>query len=298
MMGSRQFLPDERIYLWDTTGGKLLHVLTGVRGVATNLALSPDGRMLAVTYAPQGFSDILEERMRNAVYLWEVASGRPRGRLEGHGEAVSCVAWSPDGRFLVSGSEDSTLLVWDMSDPLASKRPRDGVLTAKELTDLWEDLSGLDAEKAYRAIGRLAGSPGQAVAFLRERLRPVPPADPARLRKLLADLDDRRFAVRRRAANELEAMQETAAPALREFLKGKPVLEYRRRVERLLGRLEASVPPPDRLREMRAVEVLEVIGTSEACRLLQALTRGAPEVRLTREARGAVRRLTARAARR
>ena len=259
-------------------------------------AFSPDGRTLAVSYTGHragrfGIGET-DRRVGRAVHLWETATGRPRGWLEGHREAVNGVAWSPDGRFLASGSDDSTILVWDMSDPLASMKPKGEALTTKELAALWEDLASLDAVRAYRAIGRLAGSPRQTVAFLGEHLRPVAPPDPARLRKLVAGLDARRFGVRRKAAQELAGLQEAAAPALRARLKARPSLEYRRRVERLLARLE-GVPPPERLRGIRAVEVLERVSNPEARRVLESLAGGAPEVLLTREARAAVRRLPA-----
>jgi hypothetical protein len=51
-----------------------------------------------------------------------------------------------------------------------------------------------------------------------------------------------------------------------------------------LGQLEA-VPSPEQLQALRAVEALELAGSPEAHRLLEVLARGAPEARLTREAK-------------
>ena len=68
-------------------------------------------------------------------------------------------------------------------------------------------------------------------------------------------------------------------------------MEVRQRVEQLLRKLTSSVPPPEVLRGIRAVEVVEEIATPEARQLLDALAQGVPEGRLTREAKLALQRL-------
>jgi hypothetical protein len=50
---------------------------------------------------------------------------------------------------------------------------------------------------------------------------------------------------------------------------------------------------PERVQALRAVEVLEWIGTPEARKVLEALATGAPAARLTREARASLGRLPA-----
>ena len=107
---------------------------------------------------------------------------------------------------------------------------------------------------------------------------------------LTASLDS----VREKAAGELERWGERAVPALRRALVGGPSPEARRQIERLLGRLDGPVTAPEALRAVRAVEVLEQAGTPEARRVLEALAGGAPEARLTREAKASLGRLLAR----
>lgn len=166
-----------------------------------------------------------------------------------------------------------------------------GPLSSAELPSLWADLAGGDAVKAYRAIGRLAAAPELTVPWLRERLRPVAAADPQHLARLLADLDSNRFAVREQAMAELEKLGELAEPALQKALEGQPALEFRRRVEQLIEKLRGPITHPDHLRVWRALEVLEHVGTPAAKQVLERMAQGAPESRLTQEAKESLQRL-------
>jgi hypothetical protein len=64
-----------------------------------------------------------------------------------------------------------------------------------------------------------------------------------------------------------------------------------RRAERLLAAAEALSGSSEGLRILRAVMVLEYIGTPEAQKVLQAWSRGAEGALLTREAKASLARL-------
>jgi WD40 repeat protein len=49
------------------------------------------------------------------IHLWDPASRRAVGRIDGDGGAISALAFSPDGFVLATGSEDTTALVWDLA---------------------------------------------------------------------------------------------------------------------------------------------------------------------------------------
>ena len=133
----------------------------------------------------------------------------------------------------------------------------------------------------------------ESVRFLKVRLRPVPPTDSRRIARWVADLDADEFEVRGKATAALAELEELAEPALRRALADRPSAELRIRVESLLKAL-ATGSSPERLRALRAVEVLELLATPEASELLATLGRGAPAARLTREATSALERLNAR----
>ena len=83
---------------------------------------------------------------------------------------------------------------------------------------------------------------------------------------------------------DLEGLGQAAGSALRETLAGDPPLEPRLRLKELLAR--TAVPGPgEELRGVRAVAALERTATPAARRLLQRLATGAPEARLTAEAK-------------
>jgi hypothetical protein len=102
-------------------------------------------------------------------------------------------------------------------------------------------------------------------------------------------LDNDNFKVRQQAADELTKLGDTIIPDLQRALDGKPALEVRKRVQQLLDQARAWTP--ERLRDHRALQALEHIGTPKAKEVLEALAADAPEARRTEEAKAALQRL-------
>jgi RNA polymerase sigma factor (sigma-70 family) len=245
------------------------------------LAFSPDGRTLALWIS----NDV------GTVRLLETATGKERLRFTGHGGRVGALSFSPDGRRLASGSEDTTILIWDTTGRLQDGRLRPAQLSAKELEARWADLAADDAGRAGRALWTLAADPAQTVPFLAKRLRRASArVAPETVAKLIRDLDDDRFAVRVKARKELEKLSAAAEPALVQALRKAPSLEVRKQLEGLLALVAAQRKRPsgDVLRTLRAVEALEQIGSRDARQLLKGLAAGAPGSALTQEAGAAL----------
>ena len=263
------------IHLWDFETGRRTRSLTvdiGEMPRSTKWALgafSPDGRCLAVA-ASDG-----------TVRLVEAATGQERFRWEGHKRGAVKALFSPDGARVASGSWDRTILVWDVFTLQAAAPPA-------ELAPLWGDLGG-DGPTAFSAMRKLLAAGDTAVALIARHLHPAPAVDTKRIAALIADLDSDRFAVREQASRELAALDDAAETALQGILSGSPTLETRRRAEALLAKI--AQPSGDRLRALRAVELLERLATPEARKLLRGLAAGAAGASQTREAEASLRRL-------
>jgi hypothetical protein len=223
-----------------------------------------------------------------ALQLWDLHRGRSLGDFGGYRGGVLALAFSPDGRQLVSGGAAETALLWDMAR-LVPAAPNRVVLKAEQVEALGKTLASTDAAKAFQALQTLRDAPAEAVAWVKAHVPPAAAVPAERIRGLIADLDDQRFAVRQKAAQELENLGEAAEPALRRVLEGQPTLALRRQVEQLLDRA-ATTAPPQILQALRAVELLEWVDTAEARQVLEALARGVDGAPLTRAAKATLKR--------
>jgi len=245
---------------------------------------SPDGRL---------FSNMDTNLEMEGIRVWSAATGKEVfGRqiakhfLVSHSNTV----FSPDNNRLFIGMDDSTVLAWEVPAKIRWTHPNTKSLDQKELSALWQDLASSDAAKAYRAMWTLIDAPKQCVPLIKEHLHPTQAADMKQIFGLIADIDDSKFAVREAAVKELQNRYFDAEKALCAALQNKPSPETRRRIQQVLAHPTADAPS-EALAQLRAIEVLEYIGNTEAGELLAWMATGAPGSRLTEEAKGSLVRL-------
>ena len=108
---------DPTIRVRERPSGREVATLGGPEEGTAAMAFSPDGRRLAAS------SGTIHDGPASTVTIWDLVGGRRLRQLEGHRSAINAMAFAPDGRSLVTGAEDGTALIWDVSDLRDAPRP-------------------------------------------------------------------------------------------------------------------------------------------------------------------------------
>ncbi|MBX9624703.1 MAG: PQQ-binding-like beta-propeller repeat protein, partial [Gemmataceae bacterium] len=282
--GGRASGPGEavvRLDVTDGTGTAPFAVPPGLTHRSTTApAVSPTGYQVAVAESDHSLT------------VYEAATGAIRRQLRGHRNEVYRLAFTPDGRRLVSVGRDGTGLVWDVGPPA----PAGPVgLAEADRQNRWDALGSANPATADRARGEWAADPDGLAAVAAARLKPVPPPTDAEVDTLIGRLGSDDPAEREAAGQALDRLGAAAVPRAKAILPKVRSAADRRTLTDFVTRAER---PPDRLtgvrlHERRAVEVLEAAGSAEAKAVLKGLAGGAAGAAVTREAKSALARLGA-----
>ncbi len=100
---------DEAIKIWEVASGTLLRQMTHAERYWTSVAFSPDGKLLAA--GTRNYNLPQADPGQATLQLWEVETGKLL-HWWSHPTDVTKVAFSHDGKLLISGAADGLVRLW------------------------------------------------------------------------------------------------------------------------------------------------------------------------------------------
>ena len=270
------FTRDKLVRIWDLRDPRRSHALHAHEETAEAICFSSDSRFLATT----GWD--------SQVYIWDVLTGKPIGKLEGHVGHVLACGFSPSGFRLATGAnsrQDCSILAWDFRSLVFPNVAEAGEF---DFEALWKTLGDNDFRTSFDAISVLIANPGKFESQVSEKLGLISAENSQeKIKDWIAQLSSRRYAERVEAENRLKTVRLRAEPLLRESLKRDDLTrEVFHRIQRVLRQpvQRPKIEVADLRRLHRIIYALELSGTDQSLELLQNLAKSHDHIDVSRDA--------------
>lgn len=109
-----------RLHLWDVASGQHQSIATEHGGLLTSVSFSPDGKHIAS----------LGRHTDSAIRIMDAQNFNVERRYQAHELCGAMIRYSPDGRWLVSASDDESIRLYDLSRPYQPRRGQDSTYWA------------------------------------------------------------------------------------------------------------------------------------------------------------------------
>lgn len=122
----------KKAFLWDLSPEELPEKSFDHKGNVTSVTFSPDGKLLLTTGDILNVSDSAAKEKDSTVHLWDVETGKSLGDAFQHQDSILDLAFSPDGKSVITGSADQTAMIWDFATrrPVAGPLKHEGFVSA------------------------------------------------------------------------------------------------------------------------------------------------------------------------
>jgi hypothetical protein len=192
------------------------------------------------------------------------------------------IAFSPDGTRMITYFRQRYPLIYDLFLPELARAE-----TPDSMKNNWTALRSNNPLVARQAVLQLATGGDESVKFLAARLAPRK-LNVQIVRESIAQLGHQSFRIREEASNRLVALGPACNRELRRALIHANSAEVRHRILRVLAEISPIIQSQETLQTVRAIEVLDRVGTSGAMAVLRKMSSGAPEAHETRAAKSAI----------